>query len=885
MKRLYYIIIFIIGLAGSPHAGYATGNDSIIDAKATAISEQLMARMEANEQLIREGKGDQASYLVLDDQPPASFFRYFTSEEARKLWIKRGFLSELILQEDISVHMNQMNEWINELRKTYLENTAYKDYKIYFVISGIYNYDNVEAKAPDIDWSEKRSISYNNNIKPSGQQGFSDAEKLLLGKILQKVKNRPDNKPLVTAMQKEKYIICFLFNLYRYFPGVHTRFVQGSELSSTGIKVVKISVPNTFMISGYFYSPQITSNFIQSLSAYSVNHMNNSVGDAPQDITSRNDFLAQHIRNVYLYFSTLTGNDLATVDCEKDDKLRDRLEQLYKNPMPNAITSIAASLNDLSVATRKCLLNQLSQATVCGDADNWILRINACENIIMDVLKSTPPEQKRQLMDYLNDNNDVLRGLINRIHDEGGGNESYTAFVNLVSQYAYDVYNNDLSAIKADASFCSWLSYNPETDFNDYSKDVIVDYYDKNDLYFQFRNYTGLCSEQVFNADGSIGYAAKKFHAKPFDFIGIIPQTDLPFKFTLDNQAKSTLGQKIFVPAIMLYWNIHKTGTFNIKKDAMIAVNVAGFFMGGTTWLATGSALAKVFTAAEGVTTLGNVIANTPDIKQRILSKEGGQELLSTIDNINAIAGVSNLSYLTLARLNRAVKLWRVYETDRLLASAPNFEVVSTRMNQLEQAMVKDGLVYTKGWVVKAAGVIDDAIAAAAPYLDELKALGVSVRKMTQAEADALAAIKSSNNIRDEVNIAKAEVTLKNGESYTSHAASGYPDPKAKNILTNPPGAAHPKKGNSIFEKYTFKAGGTLRLNDTEVKLLEEFALKHGVVPGRLADPVLTNVEGNIKLYTQLCPCASCTKVIKAFRTIFPNVNIEIVTTPIRSFK
>ncbi|QYS89465.1 hypothetical protein [Flavobacterium davisii] len=54
-------------------------------------------------------------------------------------------------------------------------------------------------------------------------------------------------------------------------------------------------------------------------------------------------------------------------------------------------------------------------------------------------------------------------------------------------------------------------------------------------------------------------------------------------------------------------------------------------------------------------------------------------------------------------------------------------------------------------------------------------------------KTEALDLIKSSNNIKPEVNIAKAEVNLKNGQSYTSHATSGYPDPKSGNILTNPP--------------------------------------------------------------------------------------------------
>ncbi len=181
-------------------------------------------------------------------------------------------------------------------------------------------------------------------------------------------------------------------------------------------------------------------------------------------------------------------------------------------------------------------------------------------------------------------------------------------------------------------------------------------------------------------------------------------------------------------------------------------------------------------------------------------------------------------------------------------------------------------------------GVIDDAIKSVAPYLDELKDVGVSVRKMSSAEAEALDLIKSSNTIKPEVNIAKAEVTVKNGQSYTSHSTSGYPDPKSGNILTNPPGSPNPTKGSSVFEQHTSNWEGRSRVNDTEVKLLEEFALKNGAKPN-IANQIFNGVEGDLKLYTQLYPCGSCANVIKEFRKMFPKVDLEIITTTSKSFR
>jgi TANFOR domain-containing protein len=181
-------------------------------------------------------------------------------------------------------------------------------------------------------------------------------------------------------------------------------------------------------------------------------------------------------------------------------------------------------------------------------------------------------------------------------------------------------------------------------------------------------------------------------------------------------------------------------------------------------------------------------------------------------------------------------------------------------------------------------GSIDEAILSVAPYLRDLKDLGISVRKMTPGEADALALMKNSNAIKPEVNIAKAEVAIKNGQSYTSHAASGFPDAKSGNVLTNPIGAINPKKGASVFEPHTSNWEGRNRINDTEVKLLEEFALKNGAVPNAV-NQVFAKVEGRIKLYTQLCPCGSCANVIKEFKRMFPGIDLEIVTTTSKSFR
>jgi len=199
----------------------------------------------------------------------------------------------------------------------------------------------------------------------------------------------------------------------------------------------------------------------------------------------------------------------------------------------------------------------------------------------------------------------------------------------------------------------------------------------------------------------------------------------------------------------------------------------------------------------------------------------------------------------------------------------------------------KDGILqifgFGKGGGGKIRGKIDKSIKSVAPYLDELKNYGVSVKKMTKPELNELLKIKRNNQIGDNVNIAKAKITMKNSSSYSRYATSGFPDKRTKNILTKPKGANIPVRGNSIFLPHTSKWGGRNRVNDTEVKLLEEFALKNGAKPN-VSNQVLDNVEGKIKLYTQLCPCGSCANVIKEFTKMFPKVKLEIITNPKKSF-
>jgi hypothetical protein len=77
--------------------------------------------------------------------------------------------------------------------------------------------------------------------------------------------------------------------------------------------------------------------------------------------------------------------------------------------------------------------------------------------------------------------------------------------------------------------------------------------------------------------------------------------------------------------------------------------------------------------------------------------------------------------------------------------------------------------------------------------------------------------------------------------------------------------------GNKVFDPTI-----STRHLDTEVIGLEFFAKQNNAVKGQ-SYPLVT---GELKITSDLCPCPSCSAVFQQFSTMFPNVNIKIVTSP-----
>jgi hypothetical protein len=668
--------------------------DSLLEKRLELLGEKIKDQVNRNNSLIAKGNRDSVNYLLFDDpsrDEDKRFFSSFTSDDARDLWVKHRAFKQALTNDDF----RNLNKWINSLKATYQNNSKYNDVEVYFVVSGVYNYDNVEDKTgKNYDWSEVRSTSFDKGIKKNEEAGFNAKDLSILYSIYNKVINTKNgNLTWGKAYKKEKYIVCFLFNLYKRFPDQSGSQIEKSS-KGEDFKLKDNSIIKMFLVPGYFYNG-IDGQVIKGMSAYASRHLNSKNLDNPEDATDRSDYLSQFIGNTYLYFASASGIGLEKAICDDDKALEDMITKLYQTTLPDASKDIQYALKDLPFDARVCLLRRLSEATYCGDASNWIFNVGFCENLTIDLIKSTPDEQQEKLLDTLNGNTNILKGLVQRLDDEGAGGSNFTALIQTLSQFAFNKYFNNPSKMVISGIITDPLTYNPLDVYGPYSKKVRDTYTAKEDgntITIEFKEHSSLPG---LTADGSTVFDDVKRELSPFTFIAIRPVIDLPFKFIDQNNQQNQLNQPILVPALMLMWSIEKSGTKEFIDGLNIAINVGSSVGGLSAFGRTGYYVYKTLSTAQVLTTSVNVLANTEEFKRDILSKEGGQEFLSTVNNINNISVSASLTFDAILSLNKAVLYWRNYSpiASKLVSTtkySESIKVVDAQIGYLKDAMERD---------------------------------------------------------------------------------------------------------------------------------------------------------------------------------------------------
>ncbi|SEW29271.1 The BURPS668_1122 family of deaminases [Chitinophaga sp. YR573] len=890
MRQVYLsirILLLVLFTATNAVNG-ATLNDSTIDAKAASIRAKLAAQIAVNERLIQEGKASQANYMIMDDEPaPVSFFTHFTNDKVRKIWINNGWFGESMTNGDISWDIDRVNTWISELRKTYLDNTQYKDYKIYFVLSGMYKYDNIDLEE-NIDWATVRTISFDNEIKDKSTTDLSGSEKKIVYSVLNKIINVPGNTAFANIFKKDKYIVCFFFNMYKYGLAQYSVQVAQANSDQTTARITTRNRPQAFLMDGYFHSPGIDQNLINALKSYNTAHLTGDVPDAQNTLEGRANFVSQSIRNVFTFLGSQSGVSLANLNCAQ---LLPRLEQLYATPLPNATTTIEGSMVDLSLDTRKCLLTDLSNSTLCGDGSNRLLQVNYCENIIMDIFRSTPEDQRKPLLSFLNENNGVLRRIITKINDphkvlgvSTGGDDNFTNMVDTLSQWAYRAYDNELSAISKKVDNCTYLSYDPEAEYNSNSNNVVAKYTTDDSLRFTFRNYNGPCGYQQIDRNGNVSYGEIEFARGPFEFVGIMPTTYLPFQFKVNGQQVAK-RQKVFVPAILLYSNILKTTLRGPAEKLEYIYEVSTFFLEGPFILTEGSTLANILKFSSDATSLASLVANAPKIKARILSDPDGQKMLDAIDvisNHQSIIGnihdPESIESSTVTALYEVIDFWVKLKKDAEVCSDPKFGQINVFISAAQKALVEDKRMYLNDKRAKAAEI--DGLFLPIKFEEGYQAFRefyindpLSTIELAGPDWDAqVAAWRDRNlyNISGTKNIARliypfGEYLCTSSKQYSPNMENAKADkfiPKSFYTLMD-------DDNNRVFKPTTY-----LKKWDTDIIALEYYAAEQKKKGRNPAD-----IEETITMYTDLITCPSCSYVLWQFRQMFPKVRLHIVTT------
>jgi hypothetical protein len=922
MKLAYLkLTVLFIVLSGMVHMARAnSAEDSLIDRQAAAIQQRLLARIQENQHLASEGRAEEANYIVTDDDP-VYFFKHFTSSLARKFWVDRdlwrdiwGTLIDYTVDKDGVSEKIQLNKWIGELRKTYLDQTAYKDYKLYFVISGIYNYEYIDAKEPlYYDWASMAPTSYTQVVNDDKTAGVDLAkkEKTILNAVLKKVKQDGENKQLTTIVEKEKYIVFFLFNFYKY-PYGETIVRQGTMGMGDKISVEKTRTqPQTFVINGCFYSSSITPGLIEELLKYNTDHQKvETPSRTTGDITTRVDYFTQMVRNAFTFFSLKDGFNLSGVPCDQDKKLLQQLQELYAHGLPNSSMSAAASLEYLPLATRTCLLEQLSKSTFCGDGDKILSLGNYCENMIVDLISSVPAKDKAGLLEFLSADNGVLPRIINdKIHDAGpdevagivkavvnkgislpklGGKLNYTAVVELLCQYAYDVYQDRITAFQEASEFpCDWLLYDPKAEYNAYSKNVLAEYNANNNIAFKFRGNTQAYCRIVDMYPTGNSYRSIDKTKKPFEFIGIIPDVDLPFEFSVNGKKEAYKGEKIIVPALLLYWNINKIKTNSAVEGFTTAFSVINFFRDKPSFnlKETKSLKEQIQKWSKNLSifhTMATIVAEAPAVKAEILKMKYGQQFLDGLDGLGkhialAKAGsVDTINLKDLGKLCDVVLFWYDCVTKPEIYTDPNFASINGPLSDFDKALFNDGIISRSAndarqiAIDKMFSPVKDA-----QNFQAFRQFYINDPMTTVELADDKWAAQVNNwqskdvyNISAERNMARVIYSWK--EFLIAEDNQKYNDQMtASNKFIPESFYGKLASGTRMFD---YKIN--LRRFDTDVVALEYFADHQKAIKGNKY-----NVADEITIYTDLIPCRSCTYVMAQFREMFPNVKLHIITS------
>lgn len=511
-------------------------------------------------------------------------------------------------------------------------------------------------------------------------------------------------------------------------------------------------------------------------------------------------------------------------------------------------------------------------------SEQWFI-LGQSEVVVINILNSTKTKEDAARMIQLMQSQ---KGLLKEFDDDFHS-EEYDDYYAALSKLF--LRSQSLEADQTIGNFTELLSQDEYENLLDNNL-TAGEYLSKNGIllwsdpgYIKFFTQTGLTainySDVTINEDGNVS-----FEVDHVDWTG----TDKDFKVNwpafkpivvlmltssgdVNMYSSEALfrGQAMIVPAIAINQlnSVENFNAFVRYLDAATFVLPVGYAIKGQRYVYLGIEI--------GLFSLQQILE---DYNAELETSEAGRKVLRAWMVFNLIYAVHEMG-------GGAKGLKR--SMDNLVTKLDDLN--KTGSAKAKEFVVKVKTLLAKGDGVNSAGkVLEEAFESIASVQNLKKLSGVSVKQIDNISLNQLRSLKTTNGIDELANISTAEVNLNkslNKRNFISH--SGFDEFKSK----IPNGSPSPNQNTKIFETFDAPtpAGNKLkRHNDAEVKIFEDIASQLGAKKGDVGTKVFIDVEGKIKLKTELCPCGSCSGVIEQFKIMFPKVEIEILAQPRQTF-
>ncbi|WP_145718566.1 hypothetical protein [Chitinophaga japonensis] len=646
MQKLI-ISILAVWFIGTAFNGYGHPPDDYEQKLLDRLSAKLVKAIAHNN---NPGKtGGRKQYLVFDDGGQDGFVPWFTSLDAARLWFSYYLPGETEYNSPIQIQINQQ---INELKENYLNKTKYKDYDIYFVVSGVYYAKNIEdrEKEESLDWKNLRTRSFDTDVKDGiakekgGQAALEKYVSQLTEALLKKVKQGvTEDMTRLSGFEydkADKTLIVFKWVMFDITTKGAYDYVYDPDAGNTieeNLKRVYTTHQESamYVIDGIRYYRKHESD-ITGLVSFLNRDSNGDITDYNNTV-SRNSKLLKDVTNTFLYFYQQDKDTLMKNFCKAPDPqaMVEKIASTYSMPTEGRAMRNPGIFTGMSFNDRKCLLEYLLNKDYCTDIRGSIFSANGCENVLLDVIEGTPQDQKKELLDFFNQPGNYYK-LVKKI-DDAGGDDNYTEAVFILSNMAERLQYGDSAHNSIDGNVFKWYI----EEIGNYRVKIV------SDVDATVDEKTGI----QFKVTSGIKTRWRTLPSHTFD--PCLPFT--PVKLVITDQVAYIrnvngmpvkVGETITVPAIFLQWVVQNEFKKELAEQARGLILTVALFTGTGELVMATSTAARIWAAADIFFTTASVITQDEDVRNYVQDK-WGEDGIATLDAIDELGMYVGVAYLT----------------------------------------------------------------------------------------------------------------------------------------------------------------------------------------------------------------------------------------------